>query len=198
MRSKPRSSKTFLGRTCIRSRKRKGFVLFSSAEGAGYTVEKIAARTGKTAALYRQALRNFSDLIPPVADALLAGHIGVEHALLIAKLASGRAGRGARAIASTATTPRTKPSGASCPSSRLQAWIEQNIYLSLKSVPFSKEDETLVPEAGSCANCPKRTGFNTLLFSEVREDSEVRRCRLFQSQARNAHRAARRKDARIS
>ncbi len=57
------------------------------------------------------------------------------------------------------------------PVSRLQAWIEQNVYLSLKSVPFSKDDETLVPEAGSCANCPKRTGFNTLLFSEVREDS---------------------------
>jgi len=57
------------------------------------------------------------------------------------------------------------------PASRLQAWIEHNVYLSLKSVPFSKDDETLVPEAGSCANCPKRTGFNTLLFSEVREDS---------------------------
>src|SRR5271163_4663416 len=57
------------------------------------------------------------------------------------------------------------------PVSRLQAWIEQNVYLSLKSVPFSKDDETLVPEASSCANCPKRTGFNTLLFSEVNEDS---------------------------
>jgi ParB family chromosome partitioning protein len=54
---------------------------------------------------------------------------------------------------------------------RLQAWIEQNVYLSLKSVPFSKEDETLLPEAGSCTNCPKRTGFNTLLFTEVRQDS---------------------------
>jgi ParB family transcriptional regulator, chromosome partitioning protein len=57
------------------------------------------------------------------------------------------------------------------PASRLQAWIEQNLYLSLKSVPFSKEDETLLPEAGSCTNCPKRTGFNTLLFTEVRQDS---------------------------
>ena len=57
------------------------------------------------------------------------------------------------------------------PVSRLEAWIEQNVYLRLKSVPFSKDDETLVPEAGSCANCPKRTGFNKLLFSEVREDS---------------------------
>jgi ParB family chromosome partitioning protein len=57
------------------------------------------------------------------------------------------------------------------PTRRLEAWIAQNIYLSLKSVPFSKDDETLLPEAGSCATCPKRTGFNTLLFSEVREDS---------------------------
>jgi ParB family chromosome partitioning protein len=53
----------------------------------------------------------------------------------------------------------------------LQAWIEQNVYLSLKAVPFSKEDERLLPQAGSCANCPKRTGFNTLLFSEVKDDS---------------------------
>jgi ParB family chromosome partitioning protein len=57
------------------------------------------------------------------------------------------------------------------PVSRVQAWIEHTVYLSLKSVPFSKDDETLVPEAGNCANCPKRTGFNTLLFSEVREDA---------------------------
>src|SRR5260370_24066241 len=49
--------------------------------------------------------------------------------------------------------------------------MAQNIYLSLKTVPFSKDDETLVPDAGSCSNCPKRTGFNALLFSEGREDS---------------------------
>jgi ParB family chromosome partitioning protein len=47
------------------------------------------------------------------------------------------------------------------------AWIEQNILLSLDSVPFDKGDATLVPEAGSCAECPKRTGFNTLLFGEM-------------------------------
>ena len=47
------------------------------------------------------------------------------------------------------------------------AWIQQNILLSLDSVPFDKNDVTLVPEAGSCAECPKRTGFNTLLFGEM-------------------------------
>jgi ParB family chromosome partitioning protein len=53
----------------------------------------------------------------------------------------------------------------------LAAWIESNILLQLASAPFDKQDETLVPEAGSCANCPKRTGFNKLLFPDVRKDS---------------------------
>ena len=44
------------------------------------------------------------------------------------------------------------------------------IELQLASAPFDKQDETLVPEAGSCANCPKRTGFNKLLFPDVRKD----------------------------
>jgi ParB family chromosome partitioning protein len=47
------------------------------------------------------------------------------------------------------------------------AWIQQNILLSLDSVPFDRNDAMLVPEAGSCAECPKRTGFNTLLFGEM-------------------------------
>jgi hypothetical protein len=51
------------------------------------------------------------------------------------------------------------------------AWIESNILLELDAAPFDKQDETLDTGAGSCANCPKRTGFNKLLFSDVRKDS---------------------------
>jgi ParB family chromosome partitioning protein len=58
------------------------------------------------------------------------------------------------------------------PVKELGVWIESNILLQLASAPFDKEDETLVPAAGSCVNCPKRTGFNRLLFGEVvRKDS---------------------------
>src|SRR5439155_26167433 len=57
------------------------------------------------------------------------------------------------------------------PVRELAAWIESNILLQLASVPFDKQNETLVPEAGSCGNCPKRTGFNKLLFADVRKDS---------------------------
>jgi len=53
------------------------------------------------------------------------------------------------------------------PVRQLQQWIEHNILLELASAPFSKEDAQLVPEAGACLDCPKRTGHNTLLFAEI-------------------------------
>jgi len=148
-----------------------GFRALLEREGAGYTIEQIAARTGKAAAYVAKRIRLLA-LIPPVAEAFTAGYIGIEHALLIAKLGAD--------VQEKALThcfdgyyAANDAERSLVPISRLQAWIAQNIYLSLKSVPFSKDDETLVPEAGSCANCPKRTGFNTLLFSEVREDSSA-------------------------
>jgi len=147
-----------------------GFRALLDREGGGYTIEKLAAKTGKSASFIAKRLC-LLDLIPAVTDAFTAGRIGVEHALLIAKLApevqeealnhcfEGFYGAGEK-------------DRSLVPVSRLQAWIEHNVYLSLKSVPFSKDDETLVHEAGSCVNCPKRTGFNRLLFSEVRQDSD--------------------------
>jgi ParB family chromosome partitioning protein len=50
------------------------------------------------------------------------------------------------------------------PVRNLQQWIEHNILLELAAAPFSKEDTALVPEAGPCVDCPKRTGHNVLLF----------------------------------
>jgi ParB family transcriptional regulator, chromosome partitioning protein len=123
-------------------------------------------------ATYAKRLR-LLDLIPPVAEAFTAGHIGIEHALLIAKLAA-EVQEKALTQCFDGFYAANDSDRSLVPASRLQAWIEHNVYLSLKSVPFSKDDETLVPEAGSCANCPKPIGFDTLLFSEVREDSYVK------------------------
>ncbi len=146
-----------------------GFRALLNREGAGYTIEKIAAKTGKAAAYIAKRLR-LLDLIPPVAEAFTARHIGIEHALLIAKLGADVQEK-ALAHCFDGYYAANDTERSLVPASRLQAWITQNVYLSLKSVPFSKDDETLVPEAGSCSNCAKRTGFNALLFSEVREDS---------------------------
>jgi ParB family chromosome partitioning protein len=147
----------------------KGFRALLEREGAGYTIEKLAGKTGKNASYISKRLR-LLDLIPPVADAFTSGQIGIDHALLVAKLAPDVQEEALRHCFDGYDAADDEDRSL-LPASRLQAWIEHNVYLSLKSVPFSKDDETLVPEAGSCANCPKRTGFNTLLFSEVREDS---------------------------
>jgi hypothetical protein len=41
------------------------------------------------------------------------------------------------------------------------------VLLILKEAPFDKRDAQLVPAAGSCVDCPKRTGQNKLLVSEL-------------------------------
>jgi len=146
-----------------------GFRALLDRQGDKYSIETIAAKTGKPTSFIAKRL-TLLDLIPPAADAFVAGQIGVEHALQIAKLTPDVQEDALRHCFDGYYGADDKERSL-VPVSRLQAWIAHNIYLSLKSVPFSKDDATLVPEAGSCANCPKRTGFNALLFSEVREDS---------------------------
>jgi len=150
-----------------------GFRALLDKESGKYTIEKISTKTGKAASFVAKRL-TLLDLVKPAADAFTAGHIGIEHALLIAKLTPDMQEEALRHCFDGYYAAQDKERSL-VPVSRLQTWIEHNIYLSLKSVPFSKDNETLAPEAGSCANCPKRTGFNTLLFSEVREDSCVDR-----------------------
>ncbi len=129
----------------------------------------IAARCGKSEA-YIQGRIKLTELIPPIAEAFLADRIGVGHALLIAKLpAAQQQAAFAAAFRSMWTSDGNQQ--VLIPVRELAAWIESNILLELASAPFSKQDENLVPEAGACTNCPKRTGFNTLLFSDVRKDS---------------------------
>jgi len=64
-----------------------GYRTLLGFEGANYTVEKLAARIGKRPEDVAERLK-LLDLTEPVANAFVAGHIGLGHALLIAKLAA--------------------------------------------------------------------------------------------------------------
>jgi ParB family chromosome partitioning protein len=55
----------------------------------------------------------------------------------------------------------------------LQQWIEQNVMLILKDAPFDRKDADLVPSAGSCVDCPKRTGHNKLLFAGISDHADA-------------------------
>src|SRR5881227_1813050 len=137
--------------------------------GEPYNIAHIAARSGKSEAYIYGRLR-LADLIPPVAEAFLNDKITIGHALLIAKLAPAQQ-QEAFAAAFRSTWTSEGNTQVLIPVKELAAWIESNILLQLASVPFDKQDEGLVPAAGSCVNCPKRTGFNKLLFADVRKDS---------------------------
>jgi ParB family chromosome partitioning protein len=54
---------------------------------------------------------------------------------------------------------------------QLRQWIEREIHLDLKNAPFDTDDANLLPEAGACSACPKRTGNNPLLFPEIKNKS---------------------------
>ncbi|MDP3228364.1 MAG: ParB/RepB/Spo0J family partition protein [Acidovorax sp.] len=46
--------------------------------------------------------------------------------------------------------------------------IRNHYMLALDKAPFSRVDADLLPGAGACENCPKRTGANPELFSDVK------------------------------
>jgi ParB family transcriptional regulator, chromosome partitioning protein len=132
-----------------------------------YSIEQIAAKTGKSA-VYCAARLKLTELAPAVADAFWKDEIGVGHALLLAKLQTAQQESAiAACFKEDWTSGERKPKRILLPVRHLQQWIEQNVMLILKDAPFDRKDAELVPAAGSCVDCPKRTGHNTLLFAGV-------------------------------
>ena len=131
-----------------------------------YTVEQIAAKVGKTPAYITTRLK-LTDLCDEAAAAFYQNHIGVGHALLLAKLPADQQQPALKAcFKEVYTGGGDKPARILLPVRNLQFWIDSNILLVLKDAPFNKRDAQLVPAAGSCADCPKRTGHNKLLFGD--------------------------------
>lgn len=46
-------------------------------------------------------------------------------------------------------------------------FIQENMHAPLGKAPFSLTSETLIPAAGACANCPKRTANSAALFEDI-------------------------------
>jgi ParB family chromosome partitioning protein len=128
-------------------------------------VEQIAAKLGKTPAFVAQRLK-LSDLAPAAVEAFYADSIAVGHALLLAKLPVDQQEQALKSCFKEVYANGDKPARILLPVRNLQFWIATNVLLILKDAPFNKRDVQLVPSAGSCADCPKRTGHNKLLFGD--------------------------------
>jgi ParB family chromosome partitioning protein len=134
-----------------------------------YTIARIGERAGKSAAYIAGRLK-MTELIPDIGDAFLADRITLGHALLIAKLPPAQQPEAFKA-AFKSTWMCSSQTEILVPVRELTAWIDSNLLLDLKTAPFDRADASLVAEAGSCHECIKRTGANSLLFPETLHDA---------------------------
>lgn len=134
-----------------------------------YDIATVSAKIGKPAT-YVVNRTQLTQLIPPIAEAFLADKLSIGHATLIAKLPAAQQPDAFTASFRSVwlTEGQTQML---VPVKELASWIESNILMELRTAPFDRKDTALVPEAGSCHECPKRTGANALLFPESQRDS---------------------------
>ena len=147
-----------------------GYAALMQLQPETYTVEAISAKVGKSQAYVYGRLR-LTQLIPEAKEAFYEAKMTVAHAFEIARLTSSDQRRALQECfphhRNAASILKDKKAEA-VTVRELREWIEREIHLDLTNAPFDPQDETLLPSAGACARCPKRTGNNPLLFPEVR------------------------------
>jgi ParB family chromosome partitioning protein len=147
-----------------------------------YEVASIAAKTGWRITHIYQRLR-LAELIPEAAEVFQANQIAAGHAVLIARLPQQQQKNAL--TAAFREDWRTKEKQA-IPVRELAQWIRENVMLTLADAVFDYEDAELVPAAGACVACPKRTGANTALFDDFAQDDRCMDAACFKSKV-DAH-----------
>jgi ParB family chromosome partitioning protein len=151
----------------------RGYAALMQMQPDTYTVETLAEKIGRSEKYVYARLR-LMQLIQEAQDAFYIGRLTVAHAFEIARLQPNDQRRALQECFPGHKTPDAilKDKKAEAATVRqLREWVEREIHLDLTNAPFDPQDETLLPPAGSCAKCPKRTGNNPLLFPEVRQKS---------------------------
>jgi ParB family transcriptional regulator, chromosome partitioning protein len=153
-----------------------GFRALLNLEEPKYSIEQIAAKTGKSP-VYVAARLRLTELSQTVVEAFYREEIGVGHALLLAKLQLAQQEQAlAACFKEDWSAGGQKAKQILLPVRSLHFWIESNILLILKLAPFDKRDAQLAPAAGSCVDCPKRTGHNKLLFLDMGKQDACKLC----------------------
>lgn len=134
-----------------------------------YTVDSLAARIGKKgkSKSYVYSRLKLRNLPPPALEALAKGDLPATIGELIGRLPS-------MEMRHEFWEEEFEGYGSDwfqMPSFRdIKLEIERGYMRELKSSPFSQSDKKLLPEAGSCKDCPKRTGNNRAEYPDSRAD----------------------------
>ncbi|NOT73414.1 MAG: ParB/RepB/Spo0J family partition protein [Cyclobacteriaceae bacterium] len=124
------------------------------------TTADLATRFAKSETYILQRLK-LNELIKEFKKDFYLNTILIGHALLLARL--------------THTDQRevreqmTKRYNGLGTVNELHQYIDRNIMNSLTTAAFDKKDVALLPKAGACLTCPKRSGVSPLLFAEIKE-----------------------------
>jgi len=131
----------------------------------GLSIDEVLQKVGKKVAsrAYVYARLKLCALSKASREAFYAGKLTAATALLIARIADDKLQ--AQALAEI-TAPRFGDEPLSV--REAAAHIQDRYMLRLAEAPFDRKDATLVPEAGPCGACPKRTGNQPELFGDVR------------------------------
>jgi ParB family chromosome partitioning protein len=118
-------------------------------EKTGHGVNDIAARIGQSKEYVYQRLK-YSALIDEAAKAFFDGKITAGHAILIARLQPSDQKKALKFCEPRGNDYR--------PGVRdLAGYIQRDVHLNIEAATFDLESTDLVPSAGSCVSCPKRT-----------------------------------------
>ncbi len=125
------------------------------------TAEAVGTKIGKSRS-YVYARLKLLDLCTEARTALRQGEIDASRALLIARIPDGKL-----QIKALAEATVKNYAGELGSFRTFQTWLQTNVMLRLERAPFQITDAKLVASAGSCKDCPKRTGANPDLFADV-------------------------------
>lgn len=140
----------------------------------GQTVDQVAERIGRSVSTIRSML-HLLKVPPAVEKALDAGELSWQTASLIGRLPNAKT---REEVGRLVLEPDYRDeqgqyhyeTAGPLSVRDTQDLIGRKFLLQLKQAPFSQADKTLLPGAGSCKDCPKRTGNNRLDFPDGRAD----------------------------
>ncbi len=135
---------------------------FRELETLGYTVSGIAEKIGQSHAYVAQRLQ-LTVLSPACREALTKEQISIGVAVLLAALPSVKLQD--EGLEEVSAASHYEHRLMAVPEARRQ--LEESVMMKLADAPFKTDDPALVPAAGACTNCPKRTGGQALLFADA-------------------------------
>jgi ParB/RepB/Spo0J family partition protein len=131
----------------------------------GYTVDQIADRIGRGRGVsYVRKAMKLLNLSPESREAMYAGHLGRSTGLLVARYPAERQAAVVDFIKSKAI--KTKGGTEPAPFREIAPALHR-FNTELKDAAFDTQDADLVPAAGACSTCPKRTGAAQDLFGDA-------------------------------